>query len=203
LIKRNSKVIWRDVVLNPGIYGTYCPCPVCSCGCGACASSSPGSCGCGTYTSSCFLLIDSRHIQTQDLILFWPHCPSFSTGRLDADLVTDTANSPLFVLFVWPPVGVGFLLLPPRLHGPRGQPPKFSRRENCWEVPKSHYAGVPCVLLSVTSLRYIRISTYMLTLVTSEVPRSLSRRKPRRFLRTQFRSIFQDTERETSYPTLL
>ena len=107
------------------------------------------------------------------------------------------------LLFVWPPVGGGFLSLPPRLHGPKGQPPKFSRRENCWEVPKSHYAGVPCVLLSVTSLRYIRISTYMLTLVTSEVPRSLSRRKPRRFLRTHSRSIFQDTERETSYPTVL
>ncbi len=96
----------------------------------------------------------------------------------------------LLLLFVWPPVGGGFLSLPPRLHGPKGQPPKFSRRENCWEVPKSHYAGVPCVLLSVTSLRYIRISTYMLTLVTSEVPRSLSRRKPRRFLRTHSRSIF-------------
>ncbi len=107
------------------------------------------------------------------------------------------------LLFVWPPVGGGFLLLPPRLHGPKGQPPKFSRRVNCWEVPKSHYAGVPCVLLSVTSLRYIRISTYMLTLVTSAVPRSLSRRKPRRFLRTHSRSIFQDTERETSYPKVL
>jgi hypothetical protein len=55
-------------------------------------------------------------------------------------------------LFVWPPVGGGFLLLPPRLQGPKGQPPKFSRRENCWEVPKSHYAGIPFVLLSVTSL---------------------------------------------------
>ncbi len=86
---------------------------------------------------------------------------------------------------------------------PEGSTPKFSQGENCWEVPKSHYAGVPCVLLSVTSLRYIRISTYVLTLVTSEVPRSLSRRKPRRFLRTHSHSIFQDTERETSYPTVL
>jgi hypothetical protein len=107
-----------------------------------------------------------------------------------AKLVNGHKQIYVLLLFVWPPVGGGFLSLPPRLHGPKGQPPKFSRRENCWEVPKSHYAGVPCVLLSVTSLRYIRISTYMLTLVTSEVPRSLSRRKPRRFLRTHSRSIF-------------
>ena len=142
-------------------------------------------------------------------------------GRLSDDDILGGVSSLLLLLFVWPPVGGGFLSLPPWLHGPKGQPPKFSRRENCWEVPKSHYAGVPCVLLSstglryiriipderdtilrvihtcwhlwfpsVTSLRYIRISTYMLTLVTSEVPRSLSRRKPRRFLRTHSRSIF-------------
>ena len=109
----------------------------------------------------------------------------------------------LLLLFVWPPVGGGFLSLPPRLHSPKGQHPKFSRREYCWEVSKSHYAGVPCVPLSVTSLRHIRISTYMLTLVMSEVPRSLSRRKPRRFLRTHSRSVFQDTKREKSYPMVL
>ncbi len=43
---------------------------------------------------------------------------------------------------------------------------------------------------SVTSQCYIRISTYMLTLVTSEVPRSLSLRKPRRFPHTHSRLIF-------------
>ncbi len=136
----------------------------------------------------------------------------------------------LLMLFVWPPVGGGFLLLPPRLH------PKFSRRENCWEVPieeslgsmlgyrayyfhhsptlhthhtrckRYHLTSDTHMLTPVASISYglhIRISTYMLTVVTSEVPRSLSRRKPSRFLRTHSRSIFQDTERETSYPTVL
>ena len=37
--------------------------------------------------------------------------------------------------------------------------------------------------------------------LTSEVPRSLSRMTPWHFLRTHSRSIFQDTERETSDPT--
>ncbi len=58
-------------------------------------------------------------------------------------------------------------------------------------------------LPSVTCLRYICISTYMLTLMTSEVPHSLSRRKPGRFLHTDSHSIFQDTGRDTSYPMVL
>ena len=88
--------------------------------------------------------------------------------------------------------GWGWLsIATPSAARPEGSTPEIlPKRELFWEVPKSHYAGVPCVLLSVMSLRYICISTYMLTLVTSEVPRSLSRRKPRRFLRTHSRSIF-------------
>jgi hypothetical protein len=35
----------------------------------------------------------SDYLQTQDLILFWLRRPGFSTGRSDADLITDTANS--------------------------------------------------------------------------------------------------------------
>jgi hypothetical protein len=35
----------------------------------------------------------SDYLQTWDLILFWLHHPGFSTGRSDADLITDTANS--------------------------------------------------------------------------------------------------------------
>jgi hypothetical protein len=33
-----------------------------------------------------------------------------------------TIHRLLLLLFVWPPVGGGFLSLPPRLHGPKGPP---------------------------------------------------------------------------------
>jgi hypothetical protein len=36
---------------------------------------------------------ESDYLQTWDLILFWLRHPSFSTGCLDADLITDIANS--------------------------------------------------------------------------------------------------------------
>jgi hypothetical protein len=35
----------------------------------------------------------SDYLRTRYLILFWLRCPGFSTGCLDADLITDTANS--------------------------------------------------------------------------------------------------------------
>ncbi len=138
----------------------------------------------------------------------------------------------LLLMFVWPLVEGGFLLSLPWLQGPKGSP-KVSQRVNYWEVPKSHYAGIPCVLLSATSLcyiciipvvrytvfqvihtcwhpwrplvaslPYIRISTYMLTVVTSEVPHCLSRGKPRHFLCTHSHPFFQDKGCKTSYPTV-
>ena len=35
----------------------------------------------------------SDYLQTWDLTLFWLRSPSFSTGRLDSSLITDTSNS--------------------------------------------------------------------------------------------------------------
>ena len=91
---------------------------------------------------------DNAREELEDTVVFM--LAAFGAGLRGEEVPLISLDGLLFVLlFVWPPVGGGFLLLPPRLHGPKGQPPKFSRRENCWEVPKSHYAGVPCVLLQL------------------------------------------------------
>jgi hypothetical protein len=65
----------------------------------------------------------------------------------------------LLLLFVYtPPVGSGFLCPPtPWTAKPDGSPLISPKRENLGEVPKSHYAQGPCVLLSVISLYYIHI----------------------------------------------
>ena len=110
----------------------------------------------------------------------------------------------LLLLFVWTPAGVNFF---PHSLGCTAVPPFGRRSQSVTMLEYCVYHFQPQALHpwrpSVASLRYIRISTYMLTLMTSEVARSLSRGKPRCFLHTHSLPFFQDTGRKMSYLTVL
>jgi hypothetical protein len=60
------------------------------------------------------------------------------------------------LLFVWPPVGGGFIATPLAAR-PEGSTPLILPKGELLGGPEESHAGVPCILLSATGLRYIRI----------------------------------------------